>query len=38
VAGWANKLQAMMTRFIGDDRLAEMHKGMAEPGSASKVH
>lgn len=33
VAGWANKLQAMMTRFIGDDRLAEMHKSMAEPGS-----
>ncbi|WP_375449987.1 SDR family NAD(P)-dependent oxidoreductase [uncultured Devosia sp.] len=34
VAGWANKLQAMMTRFLPDGQLAEMHKGMAEPGTA----
>jgi hypothetical protein len=34
VAGFANKMQAMMTRFTSDDRLAEMHKKIAEPGSA----
>jgi len=33
VAGWANKMQAMMTRFMSDGQLAEMHRGMAEPGS-----
>jgi uncharacterized protein len=33
VAGWGNKLQAMMTRFMGDKQLAGMHRGMAEPGS-----
>lgn len=33
VAGWANKLQAMMTRFLPDGHLAQMHRGMAEPGS-----
>ena len=36
VAGWANKLQAMMTRFLPDGQLAEMHRGMAEPGSGKK--
>jgi short-subunit dehydrogenase len=34
VAGFANKMQAMMTRFTSDGRLAEMHKKIAEPGSA----
>ena len=33
VAGWANKLQAMMTRFLPDSQLAQMHRDMAEPGS-----
>lgn len=33
VAGWANKLQAMMTRFLPEGRLAEMHRGLAEPGT-----
>ncbi|SFV35463.1 Short-chain dehydrogenase [Devosia crocina] len=33
VAGWANKLQAMMTRFMPEGRLAAMHRSMAEPGS-----
>jgi len=33
VAGWANKLQAMMTRFMPEGQLAEMHRGMAEPSS-----
>lgn len=37
VAGWANKLQAMMTRFLPDGQLAQMHRGMAEPGSG-KTH
>lgn len=37
VAGWANKLQAMMTRFLPDGQLAQMHRGMAEPGR-SKQH
>jgi len=34
VAGFANKMQAMMTRFTSDSHLAEMHKKIAEPGSA----
>lgn len=33
VAGWANKLQAMMTRFMPEEQLAQMHRGMAEPGT-----
>lgn len=33
VAGWANKLQAMMTRVMPDGQLAEMHRKLAEPGS-----
>ncbi len=34
VAGWKNKLQAAATRILPDTQLAEMHRGMAEPGSA----
>jgi uncharacterized protein len=37
VAGFGNKLQAMMTRFLPDGTLAEMHKNMAEPGTG-KAH
>lgn len=36
VAGWANKLQAMMTRILPDGQLAQMHRGMAEPGSGKR--
>lgn len=34
VAGFKNKLQAASTRVMSDSQLAEMHRGMAEPGSA----
>lgn len=34
VAGLKNKLQAASTRIMSDSQLAEMHRGMAEPGSA----
>ena len=34
VAGFKNKLQAASTRIMSDSQLAEMHRGMAEPGSA----
>ena len=34
VAGFKNKLQAAATRILPDTQLAEMHRGMAEPGSA----
>jgi short-subunit dehydrogenase len=34
VSGFGNKLQAMMTRFLPEGQLAEMHKGMAQPGTA----
>jgi short-subunit dehydrogenase len=34
VAGLKNKLQAAATRIAPDTALAEMHRGMAEPGSA----
>ncbi len=34
VAGLKNKLQAAATRVLPDIQLAEMHRGMAEPGSA----
>lgn len=36
VSGFANKMQAMMTRVLNDDQLAKMHEGMAKPGSGSK--
>lgn len=32
VSGWGNKLQAMMTRFLPEKGLAELHRKMAEPG------
>ena len=35
VAGLKNKLQAASTRILSDSTLAEMHRGMAEPGSAA---
>jgi uncharacterized protein len=36
VAGWKNKLQAAAAAVIPDSALAEMHRGMAEPGSGSR--
>lgn len=34
VAGFANKMQALAANVMPDSRLAEMHRKMAEPGSA----
>lgn len=36
VSGFANKMQAMMTRVLGDDQLAKMHEGMAKPDTGNK--
>jgi short-subunit dehydrogenase len=33
VAGFSNKLRAVMSHIAPDSTLAEMHRGMAEPGS-----
>lgn len=35
VTGFANKMQAMMANFLGDDQLARMHEDMARPRGAS---
>ena len=35
VAGWKNKLQAAAAAVIPDSILAEQHRKMAEPGTAS---
>jgi short-subunit dehydrogenase len=34
VSGWKNKLQAAISHITPDDTLAELHRGMAEPGTA----
>lgn len=34
VSGWQNKLQAAISHIAPDGTLAEMHRGMAEPGTA----
>jgi short-subunit dehydrogenase len=36
VSGWQNKLRAAMASVTPSGVLAEMHRGMAEPGSAGK--
>jgi len=36
VAGWKNKLQAAMANVLPNETLAEQHRKMAEPGSASR--
>jgi short-subunit dehydrogenase len=36
VAGWKNKLQAAMANVLPNETLAEQHRKMAEPGSASQ--
>jgi hypothetical protein len=33
VAGWQNKLRAAISAITPSGVLAEMHRGMAEPGS-----
>lgn len=38
VSGLANKLEAMMTRVLGDDQLAKMHEAQAKPGTAPQSH
>jgi uncharacterized protein len=34
VTGWQNKLQAAIAHVTPSDMLAEMHRGMAQPGTA----
>ncbi len=36
VSGWQNKLQAAISHITPDDTLAEMHRGMAAPGTAAR--
>jgi hypothetical protein len=36
VSGWKNKLQSAAALITPSDMLAEQHRKMAEPGSASK--
>jgi short-subunit dehydrogenase len=37
VSGWKNKLQAAISHITPDGTLAEMHRGMAEPGTGEKA-
>jgi short-subunit dehydrogenase len=37
VTGWQNKLRSAIANITPSGVLAEMHRGMAEPGSASKA-
>ncbi len=37
IAGWNNKLRAAIANLLPNETLAEMHRGMAEPGSAAKA-
>ena len=37
IAGWKNKLQVAASRILPADMMAEMHRGMAEPGTARKA-
>jgi len=36
IAGWKNKLQATMANVLPNETLAEQHRRMAEPGTASR--
>ena len=36
VSGWKNKLQTAMATMTPSGVLAEMHRGMAEPGTVKK--
>lgn len=36
IAGWKNKLQATMANLLPNETLAEQHRKMAEPGTASR--
>jgi len=35
VAGFGNKLRAAMSHIVPDSTLADMHRGMTEPGSGT---
>ena len=35
ITEWQNKLQAAITRITPSDRLAEMHRRQAQPGTAA---
>lgn len=37
VSGWSNKLRAAISHIASDDTLAEIHRGEAEPGTASEA-
>jgi short-subunit dehydrogenase len=37
VSGWKNKLQAAISHITPDGTLAEMHRGMSEPGTGEKA-
>jgi len=36
ISGWKNKLQATMANVMPNETLAEQHRKMAEPGTASR--
>jgi short-subunit dehydrogenase len=36
IAGFKNKVQAAMSHVVPSDALAEMHRGLAEPGRAKR--
>lgn len=38
IAGWKNKLQATLANLVSNERLAEQHRKMAEPGTAPSRH
>lgn len=37
ITGWNNKLRAAISNLLPNETLAEQHRKMAEPGSASKA-
>jgi hypothetical protein len=37
IAGWSNKLRAAIANIVPNEMLAEQHRKMAEPGSASNA-
>jgi len=37
IAGWNNKLRAAIARLMPSGLMAEQHRKMAEPGSASRA-
>jgi short-subunit dehydrogenase len=37
ITGWNNKLRAAISNLIPNEALAEQHRKLAEPGSASRA-